>query len=258
MLIDHSQQATCRARPPRKLQLGLLSTLCVTSSLAHIRTTGSCSTVALQNSRRPVECAGGAQMHRLLFLCTERHTSWTSSGDDYLSVHLCSTAVHLASPSKMPTEQRRVCSRQGDWHPSAFVSFCKSTTVLVGNLCLWRLQFRNGKQHLVRISLLSSSLLPAKQQVGITSQSNGSTGRDCSPYVSDAGYEVQVANTHKPVSAVDQPALQQRTQASLQSVPSDSSAVHLSCRLVCLSPSGRHAKQHATANLVSCTGSCWH
>ncbi len=181
MLIDRSQQATCRARPPRKLQLVLLSTLCVTSSLAHTRLTGSCSTVALQISRTPVACAGGAQMHRLLLLCTKRHTSWTAFGDDYRSVHLCSTAVHLASPSKMPTEQRRVCSRQGNWHPSVCVSFCNCTTVLVGNLCLWRLQLRNGKQHLVRISLLSSARLPAKQQVGITSQSNGSTGRDCFP-----------------------------------------------------------------------------
>ncbi len=76
-------------------------------------------------------------------------------------------------------------------------SFCSSTTVLDGNLCLWCLQFRNGKQHLLRITLLSSARLPAKQQVGITIQSNGSTGQDCSPYVSDAGYEVQVANIYK-------------------------------------------------------------
>jgi len=57
--------------------------------------------------------------------------------------------------------------------------FATLTQALVGNLCLWRLQLRNGKQHLVRISLLSSARLPAKQQVSITSQSNGSTARDC-------------------------------------------------------------------------------
>ena len=190
MLIDRSQQATCRARPPRKLQLVLLSTPCVTSGLAHTRLTASCSTVAFRDSRRPVACAGGAQMHRVLLLCTKRHTSWTAFGDDYRSVNLCSTAVHLASSSKMPTQQRRVCSRQGKWRPSVCVSCCNSSTVLIGNLCLWRLQLRNGKQHLVRIRLLSSARLPAKQQVGITSQSNGSTGRDCSTCVSGVGHKV--------------------------------------------------------------------
>ena len=135
--------------------------------------TASHSTAAVHISRTPVACAGGAQVHRLLLLCTKRHTSWIAFGDDYWCVTLCSTAGHLASPSKMSTEHRRVCSRQGDWHPSVCVEFsgCSSTTVLDGNLCLWCLQFRNGKQHLVRISLLSSARLPAKQQVGSTSQS---------------------------------------------------------------------------------------
>ncbi len=257
MLIDRSQQATCRARPPRKLQLVLLSTLYVTSSVAHARLVGSCSSVALQGRsprilRSTVACAGGAQMHRLLLLCTKRPTSWTAFGDDYRSVHLCSTAVHLASPAKMLTEQRRVRSRQGDWHLSVCVSFCNSNTsigwqplLVAPAVTQWQAASCQDQPSLI------STL--ACQATGKHHQSE--QWLNCARLLP---YEVQVANSHKPVSAVDQSALQQRTQASLQSVPSDSSAVHLSCRLVCLSPSGRHAKQHATADLVSCTGSCWH
>ena len=50
----------------------------------------------------------------------------------------------------------------------------------------------------------------------------------------------------------------QRAQACIQSISFISAAVHLQYRLVGIPSVGRYAKEHATTDLVSCAGACWH
>ena len=61
----------------------------------------------------------------------------------------------------MPLEQRRVRPREG----KRFLPPCVLAHLCSGLKPLCILQLRNGKQHLVRVRLLSSARMPVQQQV---------------------------------------------------------------------------------------------
>ena len=58
--------------------------------------------------------------------------------------------------------------------------------------------------------------------------------------------------------AVDQSTWRQEAEDCIQILSPFSSALFVQSGLLSLPATGRHAKQHATANLVSCAGSSWH